>query len=389
MNLNALYRVRRLRSVQGARSVTLLGPGGVVEPVDQYVTGEELIGRKAYNTLVAACFDLKLWFEFLEIRGLAWDTVRWNDNGVLARFVAWLRYGDQLDAGQSVIPLQPKTLRAETTIGRILNSLYSFYDFHSTTPFAQSLREHGQAQLTRHALRHRTRLPRPVQLQPPGRVGRPKVLTQAQVQGLKDACRTLRDRLLITLLADRGLRLGQALGLRHEDWDSRRAVLRIVPRDDNSNGAYTKTDRIWELPLASDILDLHTGYMFDEYGDGLCDYVFLTQQGTRRGEAMTFDAVRSVVEQLRRRTGIDFHPHMLRHTFATHQIGLGVPVGVVQAMLTHKHASTTTGIYTHLGSEDLRRWIDGLASSTLDHTHGNLSDPETMRRLLDGTGSMR
>ena len=48
---------------------------------------------------------------------------------------------------------------------------------------------------------------------------RPKVLTPQQVQAILDACEHLRDRLLFALLLDTGVRIGEALGLRHEDLD--------------------------------------------------------------------------------------------------------------------------------------------------------------------------
>ena len=48
---------------------------------------------------------------------------------------------------------------------------------------------------------------------------RPKVLTTKQVQTIPDACEHLRDRLLFALLLDTGVRIGEALGLHHEDLD--------------------------------------------------------------------------------------------------------------------------------------------------------------------------
>jgi integrase len=46
---------------------------------------------------------------------------------------------------------------------------------------------------------------------------RPEVLTAGQAQVILDACEHLRDRLLFALLLDCGVRIGEALGLRHED----------------------------------------------------------------------------------------------------------------------------------------------------------------------------
>ena len=46
---------------------------------------------------------------------------------------------------------------------------------------------------------------------------RPRVLTVTEAQAILDACEHLRDRFLFALLLDTGVRIGEALGLRHED----------------------------------------------------------------------------------------------------------------------------------------------------------------------------
>jgi len=65
----------------------------------------------------------------------------------------------------------------------------------------------------------------------------PKTLTAEQIEQLVNACTRVRDKFLICLLHESGMRIGQALGLRHEDIDSMDNLIHVVPRDDNDNGA--------------------------------------------------------------------------------------------------------------------------------------------------------
>jgi integrase/recombinase XerD len=61
-----------------------------------------------------------------------------------------------------------------------------------------------------------------------------------------------------------GIRIGQALGLRHADFVSRRRVVTIVPRDDNANGARAKTRTPTTMPVSAPRVRLYSSYMHTE-----------------------------------------------------------------------------------------------------------------------------
>lgn len=79
----------------------------------------------------------------------------------------------------------------------------------------------------------------------------PRTLRDADLKRVIGACRQLRDKFLIQLLADTGMRIGQALGLRHSDIKSWDNEILVVPRDDNANGARAK--RAGGEPLRIDV----------------------------------------------------------------------------------------------------------------------------------------
>lgn len=110
-----------------------------------------------------------------------------------------------------------------------------------------------------------------------------------------------------------GCRVGQALGLRHEDIDTDRGAITLVPRRDNANRARGKQREPKQIPVRRALCELYVDYLFAEYGEMDSDYVFINLWEAPVGHAMTYWGVMSLVKRLRRRTEVDFHPHMFRH----------------------------------------------------------------------------
>src|SRR6516225_9151244 len=72
-----------------------------------------------------------------------------------------------------------------------------------------------------------------------------------------------------------GMRIGQALGLRHADFVSRDREVRIVPRAGNANGARAKLREPAVIPVSTPLVRLYSEYMHAEYGGIDSDYVFV------------------------------------------------------------------------------------------------------------------
>ena len=71
------------------------------------------------------------------------------------------------------------------------------------------------------------------------------------------------------------------------------------------------------MPVSAELVRLYADYLHAEYGDLDSDYVFVNLWGRPVGRPWTYAAVYDLVRRLRRRTGIDFDPHWMRHTAAT------------------------------------------------------------------------
>lgn len=339
--------------VSEAESWTVVGDdGAVLAPVESYLAYLAALERSP-NTQRAYATSLKLWFEFLAAVGVDWAAVCVDDVG---RFVAWLRA-----PAPNVIVLDGGTgLRSPATVNRHLTAVFGFYEHHARTGVDVASGLVAWKRIGRgsykpflyHVSGGRPIATRPVKL--PVLQRAPRTLTPEQVVQVLGAPVQARDRFLFALLAETGMRVGQALGLRHADFVSRAKQVRIVPRTDNANGARAKLRSPATIPVTASLVRCYSDYMHSEYGDVDSDYVFVNLWSGRIGAPLTYAAVHKMVDRVRAATGVDFTLHMLRHAHATELIRSGVAIEVVARMLTHRSSVTTSQIYIHLDVEDVR-----------------------------------
>jgi integrase/recombinase XerD len=178
----------------------------------------------------------------------------------------------------------------------------------------------------------------------------PRSLSPREVERLIQAAtgttpRTLRDRALVELLYGAGLRVGEAVALERGGVDVENRLVRCVGKGDK--------ERI--VPLGREAAEAVRRYL--ARGRPYLDRrhrpeLFLNAQGG----ALTRAGVFLILRRLAAKAGLDparVHPHLLRHSFATHLLEGGADLRSVQEMLGHADLGTTE-IYTHV-SNDRRR----------------------------------
>ena len=367
-------RVQRLRSpADGRKSFTVVDGRGVpVGPIEDFLAHLTVVEGAPPNTVQGYAHDLRDFFEWLDQRELSFAGVSLEQ---LALFFAWLRRPPaERRRNVFVLPNAQAALSAATLL-RKRAALAGFYRFHSrrdesvvallgdplgptpTGDFVPMLvhthRGRGREEESFSPLR----LPRSYRT--------PTALTEEQAAAMVTACTRLRDRFLVRLLLETGMRLGEALGLRHEDLRLRRGEVKVVPREDNVNDARVKGLKPRTVPVKDSLFDLYADYMELEYGPRDCDYVFINLFAEPVGAPMTRANVAKLTVRLRRRSGVEcFTPHVARHTYATDLLRRGVPVHVVAELLGHSSAQTTQSTYAHLTAEDHRNLL--VAAGVLD-----------------------
>ncbi|MEZ5098737.1 MAG: tyrosine recombinase [Thermoleophilia bacterium] len=177
----------------------------------------------------------------------------------------------------------------------------------------------------------------------------PRTLSPAEVDRLCQAAngvtpRALRDRALVELLYGGGLRVSEAVGLDRTRVDLEQRLVRCVGKGGK--------ERL--VPLGREAVEALRRYL--SRGRPYLDTrhrpeLFLNA----KGGALTRAGVFLILRQLALKAGLDpvrIHPHLLRHSFATHLLEGGADLRSVQEMLGHADLATTE-LYTHVS--DRRR----------------------------------
>jgi integrase/recombinase XerD len=219
---------------------------------------------------------------------------------------------------------------APTTIARRVAALRSFY---------------------RHEMMLGTRADNPAaELSLPRRPRKlPRTLSPAESERLIEAAagttpRAMRDRALVELLYGAGLRVSEAMGLDRSGVDLESRIVRVLGKGSK--------ERI--VPLGRPAAEALRRYL--ALGRPHLDRrhrpeLFLNA----RGGALTRAGAFLVLRRLAAKAGLEperVHPHLLRHSFATHLLEGGADLRVVQELLGHADLKTTE-LYTHVS--DRRR----------------------------------
>jgi len=225
-----------------------------VEAIERYLGYLTAIERSP-NTVKAYAHDLKDFFVFLTLRSLDWREVRLEDVG---EFVAWLRLPPAGRTGKVLVLPSVDAQVGAATVNRKLSAVSSFYQHQARhgvgvgellvvwKPGGRG----GWKPFLHHISKDLPQSRRAISLRTPRKL--PRVLTATETQAILDGCTRLRDRLLFGLLHDTGMRIGEALGLRHEDLAAAEREVTIVPRV-NDNGARSKSGRARTTPVSADL----------------------------------------------------------------------------------------------------------------------------------------
>jgi integrase/recombinase XerD len=178
----------------------------------------------------------------------------------------------------------------------------------------------------------------------------PETLNELQVEQLIDSINTaqplgLRDRAILELLYASGLRISELANARLENF-----------RDDERTVLVTgKGNKMRLVPFGRKAAQALAAYLAAERPKLVRpksgSEIFLSARGTK----LTTARLWQIVKERARHSGLEanIYPHLLRHSFATHLLGNGADLRIIQEMLGHADISTTQ-VYTHVDQQRLK-----------------------------------
>ncbi len=155
----------------------------------------------------------------------------------------------------------------------------------------------------------------------------------------------LRDKSMIEMLYSCGLRVTELINLKVKDIYFEEQYVRVM-------GKGSKERIVPYGDKAANVIEKYLSILrprlFKPEKSG--NYMFLNSNGMKLSRMGLWKIIKRCSEVIDR--GIEIHPHLFRHSFATHLIEGGADLRIVQELLGHSDISTTQ-IYTHLDKEHI------------------------------------
>ena len=169
-----------------------------------------------------------------------------------------------------------------------------------------------------------------------------KGLTDIELEKVRMACKTIREKALVEFLYSTGARVTEACTIRISDVDFEKGEVWLFGKGNKHRKSYITAKCALYL---SEYLNSR---------DDESEYLFVSER--RPHNSLKKEAIERVIRNLGKRSeiGRDLYPHLFRHTVATNMLRKNAPITDVQKMLGHVNVNTTM-VYAKTCDEDVKR----------------------------------
>jgi integrase/recombinase XerC len=318
-------------------SVVLVETRDNLQGYSEHLRGERNLSEYTVRNYLD---DLTPFFQSMELQGV--ESLAMVDRAFLRRYVSWLMSSRPIKMGHG----QWRRGHDRASVTRHLASLRSFFRYLSSEGIVppDPLWKRGSRQSRVLIPKAEKPLPKVVGKEDieqfivtpdnPDVIGKPKSVAMQ-----------VRDRAILELLYATGLRVSELSGLDLKDLNLKSRLVRAIGKGSKEREVVMGQPAQKALQrYIEEARPLIVGYRATEA-------LFLNRFGDRLNK-------RSVQEMVKRYSLLSIdtkvHPHMLRHSFATHMLDGGADLRIVQELLGHSSPATTQ-IYTHVSLAQSRK----------------------------------
>lgn len=281
--------------------------------VNDFLEKGKLSHRKSEHTLVAYEGDIWQFLDYVKAQNL--NQLADVDTSFMMDYISYLKSGFNL---------------ANSSIARKMTSLKMFFDYLI------------KAEVININPLNKIKLPTASKSLPAFLMVEEMITLLASID--KKTLLGYRDFVLIELLYGCGLRLSEASQLKLQDINFDQRYVLVL-------GKGQKQRIVPFYPALKDHLHHYLNQIRSILVSDDHEFVFVNQ----RGKPISDRGIQLIVKKAGEQAGLKqaLHPHMLRHSFATHLLDNGANLKVVQELLGHENLATTQ-IYTHVTIDKIK-----------------------------------
>lgn len=171
-----------------------------------------------------------------------------------------------------------------------------------------------------------------------GKIEEREPFTDIELEMLKGACKTIKEKALLTFYLTTGCRVSEVVGINRDDVDFSNRCIKVCGKGDKERYVYF-------TQLAAMYLKSYLKTRTDNM-----EALFISKNKQR----MTKSGHEAVLKNIGARCGVRrVFPHRFRHTFATNMISNGMPIQEVSILMGHSKIDTTS-VYAHTNQERVK-----------------------------------
>lgn len=190
-----------------------------------------------------------------------------------------------------------------------------------------------------------------------------EVLTTEEIKNIIEACSNNRDKLMIRILLETGIRIGELMGLTIDAINIDKSQITISNVELEEGNYELKTGAaVRDIDISRGLLNMIIGHIVDNSKDTDSNFIFTKLTGNCKGEPIDYYTIDAIFKKIKNKTKIyRLKPHLLRRTAITIWVSNGMAKEILHKRAGHKNWSTTNKYYIKPSLEQKAKSLEQVA----------------------------